>query len=273
MEDACSWIRITKFSHRFDSRLTPVPFQEVQRNSCMSSPIGRSPLVNEERSLSHTPENKLTDVFKEAQTDTKRSSTPPHPRRIQSDDQGIMGKLFQKSPQPNSSHLSHSASNSDKPSKSKRKEAKNFEHGGGSSVNAVDELGLDLSNVFLGPKFAHGAHSTIYHGKYNEEAVAIKMIKVPEDDEGGVLAASLEKQFNREPRTEYLDEGSSRLYLKKLEGKSLPLEKLIAMALDIARGMEYIHSQGVIHRDLKPENVLIDKDFRLKIADFDQGRS
>ncbi|XP_004304718.1 PREDICTED: serine/threonine-protein kinase HT1-like [Fragaria vesca subsp. vesca] len=294
MEDACSWIRRTKFSHRFDSRLTPVPFQEVQRNSRMSSPIGRSSLVNEERSLSHTPENNLTDVFKEAQTDTKRSSTPPHSRRIQSDDQGIMGKLFKKSSQPNSSHLSHSASNSDKPSKSKRKEAKNFEHGGGSSVNAVDELSLDLSNLFLGPKFAHGAHSTIYHGKYNDEAVAVKMIKIPEDDEGGVLAASLEKQFNREVSllsrlhhpnviklvgacrkppvlcvaTEYLDEGSLRLYLKKLEGKSLPLEKLIAMALDIARGMEYIHSQGVIHRDLKPENVLIDKDFRLKIADF-----
>jgi len=56
--------------------------------------------------------------------------------------------------------------------------------------------------------------------------------------------------------------------LHKLERKSLPLQKLIAIALDIARGMEYIHSQGVIHRDLKPENVLIDQDFHMKIADF-----
>lgn len=68
--------------------------------------------------------------------------------------------------------------------------------------------------------------------------------------------------------TEYLSEGSLRAYLHKLERKCLPLQKLIAIALDIARGMEYIHSQGVIHRDLKPENVLIDQDFHLKVADF-----
>lgn len=68
--------------------------------------------------------------------------------------------------------------------------------------------------------------------------------------------------------TEYLSEGSLRAYLHKLECKSLPLQKLIAIALDIARGMDYIHSQGVIHRDLKPENVLIDQDFHLKVADF-----
>jgi serine/threonine protein kinase len=52
-----------------------------------------------------------------------------------------------------------------------------------------------------------------------------------------------------------------------LEGKPISLQKLIAFSLDIAHGMQYIHSQGVIHRDLKPENVLID-DTHLKIADF-----
>jgi len=68
--------------------------------------------------------------------------------------------------------------------------------------------------------------------------------------------------------TEYLSEGSLRAYLHKLEGKIISLQKLIAFSLDIARGMEYIHSQGVIHRDLKPENVLINGDSHLKIADF-----
>lgn len=68
--------------------------------------------------------------------------------------------------------------------------------------------------------------------------------------------------------TEYLEEGSLRAFLHKLEHKTLPYTKLIAFALDIARAMEYIHLQGIIHRDLKPENILIDRDFHMKVADF-----
>ncbi|KAM0048836.1 putative protein kinase TKL-Pl-4 family [Helianthus debilis subsp. tardiflorus] len=74
--------------------------------------------------------------------------------------------------------------------------------------------------------------------------------------------------------TEYLSKGSLRAYLNKLEDDTrkekeyLPINKLIKMALDVARGMEYVHSQGVVHRDLKPENILINEDFQLKIADF-----
>ena len=33
-------------------------------------------------------------------------------------------------------------------------------------------------------------------------------------------------------------------------------------------GLAYLHSKGVVHRDIKPENLLIDKGFRLIIADF-----
>lgn len=68
--------------------------------------------------------------------------------------------------------------------------------------------------------------------------------------------------------TEYLSGGSLRAFLHKLERTALPMQKLIAISLEIARGMEYIHSQGVIHRDLKPENILFDEEFCLKIADF-----
>ena len=33
-------------------------------------------------------------------------------------------------------------------------------------------------------------------------------------------------------------------------------------------GLAHCHEKGVAHRDLKLENLLLDKDFRLKIADF-----
>ena len=42
--------------------------------------------------------------------------------------------------------------------------------------------------------------------------------------------------------------------------------------LRIAQGLCYLHDKNMLHRDLKPENVLLDKDFILKIADFDLMR-
>lgn len=30
----------------------------------------------------------------------------------------------------------------------------------------------------------------------------------------------------------------------------------------------YLHSKGIAHRDIKPENLLLDSEFKLKLADF-----
>lgn len=48
----------------------------------------------------------------------------------------------------------------------------------------------------------------------------------------------------------------------------LPWSTRVQIALDSARGLEYIHEHTVpvyIHRDIKPANILIDKNFHAKV--------
>ncbi|KAL6583816.1 Serine/threonine-protein kinase ht1 [Orobanche minor] len=152
--------------------------------------------------------------------------------------------------------------------------------------------GADMSQLYIGNKFACGRHSRIYRGVYKQRDVAIKLISQPEED--GDLAALLEKQFCSEVSllfrlkhpniisfiaackkppvfciiTEYYPGGSLRQYLHQQEPHSLPLTLVLKLALDIARGMQYLHARGVLHRDLKSENLLLDEDMCVKVADF-----
>ncbi|GMY32195.1 resistance protein [Fagus crenata] len=51
----------------------------------------------------------------------------------------------------------------------------------------------------------------------------------------------------------------------------LTWKQRITIALDVSRGVEYLHSlaqQSFIHRDLKPSNILLGHDMRAKVADF-----
>ncbi|GIL75163.1 hypothetical protein Vretifemale_4992 [Volvox reticuliferus] len=54
----------------------------------------------------------------------------------------------------------------------------------------------------------------------------------------------------------------------------LPLFRMLEIALDVALGLEYLHSRipAVVHRDLKPSNILLDQNGRAKISDFGLAR-
>ncbi|XP_047317654.1 receptor-like kinase TMK4 [Impatiens glandulifera] len=73
---------------------------------------------------------------------------------------------------------------------------------------------------------------------------------------------------------EYMPQGNlaQRLFDCRQHGYSpLTWKQRISIALDVARGVEYLHSlaqQSFIHRDLKPANILLGDDLRAKVADF-----
>ncbi len=64
---------------------------------------------------------------------------------------------------------------------------------------------------------------------------------------------------------EYVDGLTLRQLMQT--GKLAPEEALVIVP-KICEALEFAHQQGVVHRDIKPENILLDKQGRVKIADF-----
>jgi Tol biopolymer transport system component/tRNA A-37 threonylcarbamoyl transferase component Bud32 len=54
----------------------------------------------------------------------------------------------------------------------------------------------------------------------------------------------------------------------RLERGALPWKDAVAVAIQIADGLEAAHERGVIHRDLKPANVKLSSSGRAKVLDF-----
>ncbi|WOH08387.1 hypothetical protein DCAR_0727826 [Daucus carota subsp. sativus] len=73
---------------------------------------------------------------------------------------------------------------------------------------------------------------------------------------------------------EYMPQGTLSQHLfecQELGYPPLSWKQRVTIALDVARGVEYLHSlaqSSFIHRDLKPSNILLGDDMRAKVADF-----
>ncbi|BAF20205.1 serine/threonine-protein kinase STY13 [Oryza sativa Japonica Group] len=163
-------------------------------------------------------------------------------------------------------------------------------------LSNYEEWTIDLGKLDMGAPFAQGAFGKLYRGTYNGEDVAIKLLEKPENDPE--RAQLMEQQFVQEVMmlstlrhpnivrfigacrksivwciiTEYAKGGSVRQFLARRQNKSVPLGLAVKQALDVARGMAYVHALRFIHRDLKSDNLLISADKSIKIADFGVAR-
>ncbi|XP_061341800.1 calcium/calmodulin-regulated receptor-like kinase 1 [Gastrolobium bilobum] len=73
----------------------------------------------------------------------------------------------------------------------------------------------------------------------------------------------------------YMSKGSLASHLYSEENGALGWDLRVHIALDVARGVEYLHDGAVppvIHRDIKSANILLDQSMRARVADFGLSR-
>ncbi|OIW17089.1 hypothetical protein TanjilG_20193 [Lupinus angustifolius] len=148
---------------------------------------------------------------------------------------------------------------------------------------SYEELASATDNFSMANKIGQGGFGVVYYAELRGEKAAIKKMDMQASKEflaelkvlthvhhlnlvrliGYSIEGSLFLVY------EFIENGNLSQHLRGSGRDPLPWPARVQIALDSARGLEYIHEHTVpvyIHRDIKSANILIDKNFRGKLA-------
>ncbi|KAF0900008.1 hypothetical protein E2562_026249 [Oryza meyeriana var. granulata] len=150
---------------------------------------------------------------------------------------------------------------------------------------SYEELSNATQGFSIGNKIGQGGFGAVYYAELRGEKAAIKKMDMQATHEflaelkvlthvhhlnlvrliGYCIESSLFLVY------EFIENGNLSQHLRGTGYEPLSWAARVQIALDSARGLEYIHEHTVpvyIHRDIKSANILIDKNYRAKVADF-----
>jgi len=156
------------------------------------------------------------------------------------------------------------------------------------SVPTIDELAPHFPQLELVEYLGRGGMGVVYKARQKSlgRVVALKLL-APER----VGKANFDERFTQEARAlavlshpnivtifdfgqaggfyfllmEFVDGVNLR---QAMQASRFTPEQALAIVPPVCEALQYAHEHGIVHRDIKPENLLLDRDGRVKIADF-----
>ena len=144
-------------------------------------------------------------------------------------------------------------------------------HGGMGSVWRVHHNGWDVDLAMKRPQpryFAEGSDDS------KEEFIAECENWINLGLHPGIVSCYYVRDISGVPSifSEWMEGGSLRDRIRDgslYEGAEQEVqERILRIAIQTARGLQYSHEQGLVHQDVKPGNVLLSKEWDAKVADF-----
>lgn len=128
---------------------------------------------------------------------------------------------------------------------------------------------LDMDEITLQEKLGEGSFGVVYRGLFRRNQVAVKKSKMTFKNSDFINEISMLDKFrcdyivyyfgyvnvlkNCMIVTEFAPYGN----MNTIIGKNLDESVKIKMILDCAKGIQYLHINGILHRDIKPDNILL----------------
>ncbi|GLT45494.1 hypothetical protein SLA2020_193230 [Shorea laevis] len=161
------------------------------------------------------------------------------------------------------------------------------------ALDDVADCEIQWEEITLGERIGLGSYGEVYRGEWHGTEVAVKrfldqhisgesleefrsevqIMKKLRHPNVVLFMGAVTRAPNLSIVTEFLPRGSLYRLLHR-PSNLLDERRRLRMALDAARGMNYLHNctPMIVHRDLKSPNLLVDRNWVVKVCDFGLSR-